>query len=301
MHQEHNIPWNKLASNFKFVHDNPEFTPQSAGFFVRNLPSQGKDLNHFTRVLTNTITNFAQTERKKYATSFDVPHSGLLFADELRDRYPHYLNGRNQRIQTWIDEARRDGSYIYDTGHGHLADVVKILINENEMPSLLMLAQHPQIPLSNLLHLSWGHHFGFSRVAESALDAYLLLNLIAATGTLQSGEYLESVKFSHMVRDLTLSMDHPAQQLPHIAYLDTLNKDARTSLPEIHSEIPRLHEYLKTLFSLLYRYDMVLRECGVDSNWEMEILTCFQRMIVSGKLNIQTSWTENGGYLYQFI
>ncbi|KAJ2921107.1 hypothetical protein H1R20_g15984, partial [Candolleomyces eurysporus] len=33
-----------------------------------------------------------------------------------------------------------------------------------------------------------------------------------------------------------------------------------------------LDEYLKLNFALLYKYDMVLRECGMEPEWEREIV-----------------------------
>ncbi|GLB40691.1 hypothetical protein LshimejAT787_0805620 [Lyophyllum shimeji] len=278
MHQEHTIPWNALASNFKFSRDDPHFTPRRTALFPRNLPNQAQALNHFVRVLQTTITTFSETERAKYPASFDAPTSGRLFSDELRARYPEFLDEKNQRIEHWIERvhAYEDAHKIqYWLNHGDLADVVKILIDENQMQPLLMLARHPQVPLGTLCHLSWGHHFGFSRVMESALLAYVLLNLFAALDILRDdGGYLEMGIYRYMVRTSTEEdMDYPAQQLPHCAYLNALPENPATGLPEVHHDFAGLKQYVKTMFALLYRYDMVVRECGRDPEWESEIRT----------------------------
>lgn len=124
MHQEHTIPLNQLASNFKFIRHNVHVTPHSAGLFPRRLSTQIADLNHFTRMFSKTITAFSEAERKKYRAKFEVPAFGMLYSDAFRFR-----------------------QCAYYTGDASLADVVKILINENEIPALFILAQHPKIPL----------------------------------------------------------------------------------------------------------------------------------------------------------
>ncbi|KAG5646138.1 hypothetical protein DXG03_004377 [Asterophora parasitica] len=287
MHQEHTIPWNSAAANFKFYRDNAHFTPRRTALFARNLPTQGQTLNHFVRILNNTIETFSKTERAKYPASFHAPVSGPLFSDEVRDRYPEYLNERNQYIEYWIARARTRSSHGhsargYTTSDGDLADVVKVLFHENQMQTLLMLAHHPQVPLSTLRNLSWGHHFGFSRVMESALHAYVLLNIFMATGTLMGGEYLETREYKTMLAMSTHGMDFPAQQLPHREYLNALPVAGSSALPEVHRDLSALKEYLKKMFSLLYRYDMVVRECGLDSDWEAHVVGLFGHSIAAG-------------------
>ncbi|KAF8072046.1 hypothetical protein FPV67DRAFT_1447486 [Lyophyllum atratum] len=302
MHQEHTIPWNALASNFKFSRENPHFTPRRTGLFPRNLSTQAQTLNHFVRILHKTITAFSETERAKYGASFDAPTSGNLFSDELRDRYPEYLDEKNQRIENWIERAKcyyNPPNLGYTTSQADLAEVVKILIAENQLETLLMLAHHPEIPLGTLRHLSWGHHFGFSRVMESALQAYVLLNLFAAAGLLERGEYLETWEYKLMVRTSTQSMDYPAQQLPHREYLKALPKDTASTMPEVHRDFARLQEYLKTIFCLLYRYDVVVRECGLDPQWEGEIVGLFEYDIGTG-VRIEARTIE-GEYIKRFV
>ncbi|KAG6847229.1 hypothetical protein H0H93_009396, partial [Arthromyces matolae] len=285
MHQEHNVPWNLLASNFKFVRENPNFTPRRTGLFSRQLPNQGDTLNHFARVLGKTIASFSETERQKYPSKFPTPTSGSLFTDELRDKHPEFLDKRNQSIELWIQSAlpgpgSKTKELYYATSNGELADAVKVLMSENEMEGLLMLANHPQIPLQKLRFLSWGHHFGFSRVMESALLAYVGINMWVAMGLLEGGEYLEISKdYREMVYNSTHNMDYCGHQVAHRGFLNTLPKDEKTGLPELHKDWKGLKKYLKTNFRLLYVYDMLLRECGIDPEWESEITMLFQYAI----------------------
>jgi hypothetical protein len=44
------------------------------------------------------------------------------------------------------------------------------------------------------------------------------------------------------------------------------------------ADIPALADYLKWCFAMLYRYDMLLNECGLDSNWEREIVDVLNRI-----------------------
>ncbi|RDB25681.1 hypothetical protein Hypma_006882 [Hypsizygus marmoreus] len=304
MHQEHHVPWDALASTFTYIPSNPHHTPRTTGFFPRNLPGQGQTLNHFTRVLAHTIKTFSDTERTKYpvATSFAAPSTGKLFSDELRDKYPLYLDETNQRIEYWIERAKPTHASpadpatqkpTYTTSDARLADVVKVLIAENQLTPLLTLAHHPHISMRHLLHLSWGHHFGWSRVGEAALHAYIIINLFAATHTLESGAYLGTKEYRRLNEELLSSMDFPAQQIPHREFLEALVKDKETGLPEVHHDYAALKRYLARVFELLYRYDMVVRECGVDPEWEGEIVGTFDWMIGMGKVKVEELWIDD--------
>jgi len=281
MHQGHNIPWDLISSNFKFVQDDKSFTPPFTGLVSLDKPNTHKELKHLIKKFTRTILSFSETERKKYPQKFTPLLTGNLFSDELRNRYPEYLNKNNQRVEYWTERAHGGAMPGYDTCHGKLADVVKVLLYENEMATLLMLAQHPRVPIKDLNHLSWGHHFGFSRVMESALRSYMFFNAAAVTGTLYNGRYMAMSEYGSLISEIAISMDYPAQQIPHRIFLQQcgllgshesvasgrLRKDMA-----VHADYGRLREYLKTLFALMYRYDVLLRECGLDPEWEGELV-----------------------------
>ena len=287
MHQSHNIPWDLISSNFKFVRDDKRFTPPFTGLVSLDKPNTPNEFKHLIKKITRTILTFSETERKKYPQSFTPLSTGNLFSDELRDRFPEYLNKRNQRVEYWIERANKlDAGPLmqsrYDTRDAELADVVKVLLYENEMASLLMLAQNPRVPIETLNHLSWGHHFGFSRVMESALQSYMFFNTIAAMDILENGVYMTIPEYGSIIRETTFPMDFPAQQIPHRLFFQQcgLKLDAYTyeSLGRdlaVHGDYGRLREHLKLLFALLYRYDMLLRECGLDPKWESQLVYIF--------------------------
>ncbi|PPQ81432.1 hypothetical protein CVT26_007480 [Gymnopilus dilepis] len=282
MHQGHNIPWNILSTNFKFVKEDRRFTPPLTGVVSKRDPAAPGQIKHFVHKSIHAIQTFSETERAKYPPQFTSLTSGPLFRDDLLDKYPEYLNRRNQRIEHWIARAATTGNGHFHTSHGDLADVVKVLLYENQMETLLMLAQHPSIPLGDLHNLSWGHHFGFSRVGESAARAYLFFNCAEAVGILESGEYALTRDYYFLLQEIGASMDYPAQQIPHVNFLRECGilseGDSRCYGPKedanksfVHTDYRRLQEYLKELFALMYRYDMLVRECGLDANWEGEL------------------------------
>lgn len=277
MHQEHNIPWNTFVSNFEYVHEDRRFTPPRTGFVPLQRPTQAKELNYFTQKMISTIRDFSLTEREKYPPAQDLktPNDGLLFSDQLREKYPEYLNSENQTIDYWIRSAFVDPNGTnfprYTTSNGDLADVVKILIHENQMETLLMLANHPRVPLHSLEFLTWGHHFGFHRIVEAALIPYIYWNCMAGSNRLASGGY-KNETYERIVRVVTQSMDHDAQQVPHRQFYGVKGPGKQEgNTPDV--EVSRLREYLKHLFCLFYRYDIITRECQIDPSWEYEIVS----------------------------
>lgn len=222
MHLDHKIPWNTAARNFDLKRCNPQRTPQVTDLFPRGLPNQSNDLNHFLRVFIATIREFSTTERSRYPKKLDTPivESKSLFSDAVLS-YPERkcglgahstnsalhnpLSPEHQRIDSWIKRAQYYGLQSekerrYTTSDGDLADAVKMLIiiaasaaseeDENEkklaedaLSALLVLSHHCEVPLSSLNALTWGHGFGVQHVAMSALDIYLLINIVDAVKT----------------------------------------------------------------------------------------------------------------------
>ncbi|KAF9031602.1 hypothetical protein BJ165DRAFT_1518699 [Panaeolus papilionaceus] len=292
MHQSHNIPWHLLPTHFRVVYDDKRFTPPRSHITPKNSqdPALQPSLVHLIRKFTSAIRTFSDTERQKYPPTFDAPTSAPLFSDALRDKYPEYLNERNQDIAHWISRAQESGGY-YHTSHGDLADVIKVLIHENEMSSLLMLAQHPLTPIADLHHLSWGHHFGWSRSKEEALSAYLFFNSAEALGLVEKGDYTRLDIYPGLLGTLGTRMDYPAQQVTHKEFFQDIGlqdaveniswdrekqKEAPSALA-VHNDYERFQKYIKQTFEILYRYDVLARECGLHNdprdllNWDVDI------------------------------
>ncbi|KAJ7066435.1 hypothetical protein C8F01DRAFT_1019723, partial [Mycena amicta] len=289
MHQAHNISWASLSSNLVFINENRRITPHRTDLFPRELPTQGKSLNHFANTLASTIREFSATERAKYPAKFSAPTEGLVFSDALLSQYgdlPHYSNSvtvNNQRLENWLERAvyYDDGqshSPSYSNSQGDLADVVKILLAENELETLLMLANHPRIPLQNLHSLGWGHSFGWNHQRDWALQSYIFFNvLLSKPELLENGRYKTMAGYKNTILHVTGSGDYDAQAYPHREFFWGSNlKTSRNVFVPVDELDPladpeKLHEYLKMCFRLLYQYDVLAQESGVRVHWGSEI------------------------------
>lgn len=351
MHLDHKIPWNTVSSHFTLVKSNPRYTPRYTDLFPRNLASQANDLNHFARVLINTIREFSTTERAKYPVDMHatpLPEPGKLFSDELL-AYPeskyglgkymiwsvHHnpLSAEYQRINYWVSRAEANDHPLWWWGYrnmdGDLAGAVKMLIviaasvsedgpaedtrklDHEAMSALIRLSQHPKIPLHHLRTLSWGYSFGVDRLAQTALKAYLLINIMdavlarqrytEATGIKDGKEVslLQMSSFVRLTREILPNCDHGAQNIPHRAFWHAHGVNEATLFHEhdltpvsmlvqdqgvtdplaqgVTAEVRRgLKEYLKICFGLMYRYDLLQRvwygEKRADQWWKAEIV-----------------------------
>ncbi|KAL0958513.1 hypothetical protein HGRIS_000655 [Hohenbuehelia grisea] len=289
MHQEHNIPWNSVASHLQFIRDNESKTPPRTDFFPRERPSQAKELNHFTRIFTKTLSTFAETERTKYPTAKELEQkatlftSGKLFSDEVRDRHPDYLNAKNQLIENWISRAtfihtedhtgRTTTQYRFTMNHGDLADAVKALIDEGEMETLLMLVHHPQVPIQHLHHLNLGHYFGFARVAEAAIPAYIYLNVVVAAGCTHNYRDLKGYQsLLQLVAD-TMHMDYGTHWQDEHHWRILGRRRSSAVLPDVLADLSRAKLYMKELFQLLYRYEVIVLEFDADPQLDREVIS----------------------------
>ncbi|KAH7923509.1 hypothetical protein BV22DRAFT_577422 [Leucogyrophana mollusca] len=306
MHQEHTIPWNTLASHLDFIRDNPHVTPCRTDLFPRNRPTQTKEFTHFAKVLAKTISTFSQTERSKYPPVSESPSSGKIFSDELRDRYPEHLDRRYQHIQNWFTDGQDFSYSLY-----HPAHAVKVLINENEMTSLLTLAQHPRISLLRFRDSCADHYRGgFSCVARNALDIYLIFNVAAAKGILENGEYKEMRGAQWSIADCVGcrpgSPHDEAEQLPYKSFFNWppdqasqgWSPDQTINALNAHGDLGRLHDLLKLAFRLLYRYDLVHRECGEAPDWESLIT---ERMVLLWAVKSEISRVGERKWIRRFV
>ncbi|KAJ7139715.1 hypothetical protein C8R44DRAFT_605225 [Mycena epipterygia] len=274
MHQTHNIAWDSLSSNLTFIAENKAVTPHRTDFFPRRLASQANSLNHFSRTIARTIREFSDTERAKYPACYSAPLSGPVFSASVLSRYSDLpfssVTAKNQLIENWIERAGQEPTY--STSHGDLADVAKILLAENEMAQLLMLAQHPRVPLANLHSLCWGHSFGWDHVAQWALEAYIFFNvLLSMPELLADGRYKSMNSYREVIGLVTGSGDYDAQSLPHREFFwGAMDTWVPTDAVDPLADTNKLHEYLKMCFRLLYRYDVLARECGLEQHLDWE-------------------------------
>jgi hypothetical protein len=136
-----------------------------------------------------------------------------------------------------------------------------------------MLAHHPRISLHNLHRIREG---GWEHVMQCALDAYILFNVLLSKPELHAdGRYKSMRSYTYTLSRLTDSMDciYDAETFPHREFLfGALDNAGNVERADPLADFNKLHEYLKTCFRLLYRYDVLARECGVGVDWETNVV-----------------------------
>jgi hypothetical protein len=114
---------------------------------------------------------------------------------------------------------------------------------------------------------------------ETALRAYLYFNAAEATDTLANGEYTRADEYRWLLMEEGMLVNYPGlQEVPHHHFLRSCglyDKENIEANPHVHKDLGLLKEYIKTLFAILYRYDLLLRECGIEPGWESEIATWY--------------------------
>ncbi|CAO3574649.1 unnamed protein product [Mortierella alpina] len=316
MHLDHAIPWKTISRHFS-VRENNKLSSErlvTIDFSPRNQPHQKEELLYFSNALANTIQEFSTTERLKYPNKFPVESTGKVFSDELLQKRlaldegwatdgATYLTAQNQRLEFWIQCARagqehdpetRPRPIRFTTDDMDLADAAKILIVENDLTAVLTLAHHPLIPFGDLIFLSWGHSFGIDRLVDYCLCPYIYLNILAEFPEwCQDEKYRKLHAFQSLERWITCDCDGDAQMGMHRwFYRDRKAKESQTlnqpwpfawsryESRDIFADMGRMKEYLKLCFAVLYRCDLVLRECGREIDWAGEIAAALRQLHV---------------------
>jgi hypothetical protein len=192
--------------------------------------------------------------------------------DEKKLTQPSMDRARDHGMLSFWTARIPPSGVAYDTSAIHLADVVKYLFNLDTPESWLALrelAREERIPLHSLQHLSWGHHFGLSRIAEHALTNYILLNVLVDKDLAHRGaSFLHSSLPIYDVHLLNLSSfyDGCEQDVP-----DRLFFHRWRAGPDQDS-LQLLNNHLKLLFRRLYMYDWMIEEAGGHVDWHREIL-----------------------------
>lgn len=345
MHLDHKIPWNTASTHFSLIKCNRRFTPHRTDLFSRNKPSEPADLRHFRHVFIATIREFSTTEQTKPLSPI-FPHN--LISDTLisypERKYglrPHATNSalhnplssKHKNIQYWIDRAVTEEP-TYTSSDGDLSDAAKMLIiiaasagskdteakemSREAVSVLFALSRHPQVPVHTLAGIHWGHAFGVELVADFALEAYLLINLVDGVFSrdrLNHGisvgkevSLLEMDRFRYFASNALQDYDYPTQNIPHRDFWNKLGvtdnwahqqkfRDWKGEGQDVHAINPLaagneeatqdLEQYLKTCFAILYVYDMLLRELHgeneADAKWGHWIDTFFRFCGSEGK------------------
>ncbi|KAF9963877.1 hypothetical protein BGZ70_007142, partial [Mortierella alpina] len=213
-------------------------------------------------------------------------------------------------LEHWISRAKHEGETPppgvikvpgYDRGDLDLAAVLKILVIENEMQSVLELASHPSVPVETLYRPS-GPNCGWNQLAKYTLQVYVYINILAEFPEYCQGRYYVSLPGFQDVMDKATN-HHVPEELFHYSYLGALDEEGvwrplgfrsqNYEAIDLFGDMKRLKEYLKTLFAVLYRTEVMARECGKVIPWDKLVEVALARFHVTLGCEI-VSYGENG-------
>lgn len=270
------------------------------------------------------------------------------YADEECISNPYGHPEDYQDISTWILRTYRNpaGELIYSTAYNHnieLPPVIKVLIKEaahlldgrtktkqkqndpveevkeestadEAMETLLLLANHPLVPLLSLKTAGYYYSCGIGSIARSCLDAYLMLNLLIAMQDVGSplGEelgwdsarpqpvdfkpekrYTQCLSYRRIVERCTSHYDSVATRKLHgeIFHLEVVHSGRsiiETKELDCLADMAACRGYLKMLWRIMVVYDVVIREAGGDPDWVQEVLESLRCMF-----HIPSEWNED--------
>jgi hypothetical protein len=151
------------------------------------------------------------------------------------------------------------------------------------MDTLLMLANDPQIPLRTLFPSShWAHEqTSLFRVMETTISSYLFFNVTSATGGLDNGNW-RRMYWHEKIRMYTPSpgWDYPTDKISHRQFWSSEEVPGYgVEISDRQIDYRTLQDDLKRDFELMYRWDMLLREMGMKSSWQGEVVRILREHI----------------------
>jgi hypothetical protein len=215
-HQTHNLPWQTLASEFKFVASNPSYGHRT-NLFPRGHEDQNKKLLYFAKAFARNLEEFSPSERAKYAPEYTAPKredfvispstakkiNGTLL--RYRSEEPHFvafhrftapLGNENRSMSYWLDACHiacaKGNSYWWQHWTENV-ELFKALLLHNEMDSIFRIAAHPTLRERFGLSAWWSfpgdipENFGWSEVMRCALTSYICLNVFYLKPETHSG------------------------------------------------------------------------------------------------------------------
>lgn len=270
--------------------------------------------------------------------------------DAISNRNSYKGEGDHQDIAAWIKLAspNHDGRLAYRAWNDQIEIpfVVKTLIREasgvlerkpkanvmqhdlvteekveetydEAMETLLLLANHPQIPLRSIKSCGQAYSRGIDTIAQSCLRVYLMLNLLITMkeatfpldeevdwdssrprpqGFKKEKRYTQCAKYKRAVQNSTCKWDYCAMIGLHGKFFNFQTtlvgayvKETRNL--DVLDNMGACQEYLKKLWRIMIVYDLVIREEGDDPHWVQEIFHLF-RMEYSIPSDI--NWATDG-------
>ncbi|OAX82083.1 hypothetical protein ACJ72_03569 [Emergomyces africanus] len=119
-HQAHNLPWQTLTSNFKYVPENPHYLWKTVSYWGKRAHSppaynwyQTKQLTYFANAFEHTIEAFSSSERAKYPTVEEDNESGT-----------HALDNESEYISAAT--ARKIEATLQRFRHARMAELIQL-------------------------------------------------------------------------------------------------------------------------------------------------------------------------------
>lgn len=275
MHQDHNIPWNLLASHLKFVHHEYTTSPPTTNLYPRDKPTQGKELNYFVEALCRTVQQFSQTERAKYPAKF--PNLGTW--DESKKALASSYRSDATQDASQGDRSHEDTAALIEkisTEPEYADEIIALFQSDNMEPLLALANQHPH-EISRSHNESPGRAYvpcGWLQLARHSLRFYLLLNLIEAIPEARdSGNYRHLPPYTTVLHELVshaLEWDwaeHRSFLLdPKHGHQVKMNNELNAA--DVFKDYDKLQDYLSDCFRTVYKYHMLATECGLGWMWK---------------------------------
>lgn len=265
--------------------------------YRRDLPEECKELRHFATAFARTIKEFSQAERRKYPsaeklkqeiadgeetifpedfiTRFEAKYGALDDDPQGRRRLERYrLLGhedkdlRTMQLPYWKANVHNGGPLHR---HMHFAGYIKVLLEFGELHTPLRLAHVPEIPLATLRSYGQSHQMGFLAAAELALTIYIWLNVVAAY---PNQKLIEDETYVNTLFHLKIwnwhigHRDYNAQCVPHQRIWGWPQDTGVAIFSKGANEV---HDYLAYCFRILYMYDVLATEIGVEEDWRQRI------------------------------
>jgi hypothetical protein len=304
--------------------------------FSTQLRSRNPPKEHYVAIAKKWMQSDGEEDepgskgRKVYSDEIKEKYSD---DDTISTRYSY--KGDYQDVAEWIEMASPNhvGRLAYYAGYDEieLPFVIKILIREasgvlegkprlkakqndpvpkeeveeacdEAMEILLLLANHPQIPLWSIKSCGQTYSRGIDTIAKSCLRLYLMLNLLITMkeagspleeemdwdsprprpeGFRKEKRYTQCEKYNRMVQNCTWDLDHCATRGLHGKFFNLQttrngNYITETRDLDILADMDACQEYLKKLWRIMVVYDLIIREEGDDPDWVEEVFCLFR-------------------------
>lgn len=130
-----------------------------------------------------------------------------------------------------------------------------------------------------------------------ALELYIFVNLVCNTpALLADARYARTQYHVNIVERMLHRSNHGHDSVPHDEFWDGRTRAGggplyglkgpisdRAQIVDFFQDPAALKEYLKRCWRLIYCSDMLMRECGVEAEWEVMIVRVMRRWGFEGK------------------